>query len=123
MSQELQALDWGKVIQPEKFNPNLSLDRFEKALTPIINKFIPLEKLKNKEHKRKYKPWISNGIITSIKKRDKLLNQYIKTKNLMVKQTILNQYKHYRNSIVDLIKKSKLIFYKNYFTQNSKNLK
>merc|ERR1712100_796608 len=72
-SQEIQALNWGQIIQPEKFDPNHSLKRLEEAISPIINKYIPLEKLKNSEYKRRYKPWITSGIRVSIKHRDKLL--------------------------------------------------
>ena len=35
-SQEIQALDWGQMIQPEKFDPNYSLERLEHAVSPII---------------------------------------------------------------------------------------
>ena len=41
----------------------------------------------------------------------------------MIKQILFNDYKTYRNSIVELTKKSKLNYYKNYFSQNSNNLR
>ena len=90
----------------KKKDPNYSLENFEKALQPIIDKYIPLEKLKNAEHKRKYKPWITAGIRTSIKHRDKLLSSYTKEKNLSKKSEILHEYIAKRNSIVELIKKA-----------------
>ena len=67
MSQDINNINWDIIINPEKKDPNYSLENFEKALQPIIDKYIPLEKLKNAEHKRKYKPWITAGIRTSIK--------------------------------------------------------
>ena len=85
ISQEINALDWGSIIKPEKFDPNYSLEKFEQSISPIIQKYLPLEKVKNKEHKRKYKPWITNGIQTSIKHRDKLLYKYKKEKNQAIK--------------------------------------
>ena len=85
MSQDINNINWDIIIDPEKKDPNHSLENFEKALQPIIDKYIPLEKLKNAEHKRKYKPWITAGIRTSIKHRDKLLSSYTKEKNLSKK--------------------------------------
>ena len=36
----------------------------------VVNKDVPLKKLSNKEIKRKKKPWVTKGIITSIHKRN-----------------------------------------------------
>ena len=105
MSQEIKALDWGKIIEPEKFDSNHSFEKLEEAISPIINTFIPLEKVKNVEHKRRYKPWITHGICTSIKHRDKILSQLKKEKNTRRKSSLHCEYKALRNSIVELTKK------------------
>ena len=42
---------------------------------------MPLRKLSNKEFKRVYKPWITNGIVNSISRKNKLYNKYTKTKD------------------------------------------
>ena len=61
------------------------------------------------------KPWITNGIKTSIKVRDKLYKQMIKQKDAILKNQKQMLYKRYRNKIVDLLKITKEAYYKNYF--------
>ena len=58
-----------------------------------------------------------------MKRRDKLLKQYINTKNPTRKSAFHAEYKLVRNQIVELTKLSKNNFYKKYFSTNSGNLK
>ena len=123
MSQDLISLDWKQILQPEKMDANLAFNNFYEALQPIIDKYIPLEKVKKNDHKRRYKPWITLGIRTSMRKRDKLLHLYMKEKNPTQKSSLHYEYKSLRNSIVELTKKSKLNYYNSYFTANNNNLR
>ena len=84
---------------------------------------MPLKKLTNKQYKRKYKPWITHGILTSMRRRDKLLHQFIRTKDPNSKLALHTEYKLLRNKILQLTKLNKQIFYKNYFTSNNNNLR
>ena len=53
-----------------------------------------------------YKPWITNWILNSIKRQDKLFAKYIKTKNEAKREEIHNEYKILRNRINELINES-----------------
>ena len=55
-----------------------------------ISASIDFMKLTKKELKQRYKPWVTFGLLNSMKRRDKLLKQYIRTKNYVRKQTIHN---------------------------------
>ena len=123
MSEDLNNLDWNQILQPEKNDANLAFNNFQVAIAPIINKFMPLEKVKNDEYKRRYQPWITPGIRTSIRRRDKLLRQYIKMKESPRRTSLHTEYKNLRNTIVELIKQSKLSYYNNYFSVNNNNLR
>ena len=57
------------------------------------------------------KPWITNGIKTSIKVRDKLYKQMIKQKDAILKNQKQMLYKRYCNKIVDLLKITKEAYY------------
>ena len=84
-----------------------------------------MKKVSRKQIKKGSKPWITRGIKTSIKKRDKLLKSFIKENDLNIKTNLHNQYKFYRNQIVKLTRVSKTNHYKNYFNANinkSKNI-
>ena len=58
-----------------------------------------------------------------MKRRDKLLRQYINAKNTTVKLALKSEYKLLRNQIVELTQMSKNNFYKKYFSTNNDNLK
>ena len=61
------------------------------------------------------KPWITNGIKTSIKVREKLYKQMIKQEDVILKNQKQMLYKRYCNKIVDLLKITKEGYYKKYF--------
>jgi hypothetical protein len=105
MSQDFQSLEWEKILEIEKLDANHSFNNFYSAIEPIIEKFMPLEKVSNKDHKRRYKPWITKGILTSIKRRDKLLLKITKMKTPLRKAPFEAEYKHIRNQIVELTNK------------------
>ena len=123
MSDELKNIDWNAVMEISKNDANISFNNWWSKLDPIIDKFMPLEKITNKEYKRKFKPWITTGLVNSMKRRDKLLRQYINAKNATAKLALSTQYKLLRNQIVELTKVSKNNFYKKYFSTNNTNLK
>ena len=84
---------------------------------------MPKRKITKKEFKQEYKPWVTRGILTSIRRKDKLLKKFIRTKNHIRKQIIHNEYKTLRNQIIYLTRKSKHNFYQNSFNKNNTNLR
>ena len=123
MSQDLLGIDWDNILQIEKLDPNFSFDNFYSSITPIINKYIPLKKVSNKVHKRKFKPWVSSGIKQCMRRRDKLYTQLRKCKSHLRKQTILDEYKFVRNRVVELTLIAKKNYYNHYFEANNRNLR
>ena len=84
--------------------------------------FAPLKKLNKKQLRLEAKPWITPGIVNSIKKREKLLRQYIKTTEPNLKNELYNEYKKFRNKLVAIIRKRKKHHFQTYFTENAKNI-
>ena len=123
IKQDLNSLDWNQVIQSENGDPERALENFDNALAPLIYKYIPLQKVSNVEHKRKFNPWITSAIRSHVRRRDKLLRNHINAKTPSIKLSLYDDYKVERNNVVELTRKSKLSFYKSYFTANSKNLR
>ena len=83
----------------------------------VVNKNAPLKELSNREIKRKKKPWITKGIITSIHKRNSYLKKFRKTDN----QLFFIRYKCYRDKINHFIRKSKKDYYCKKFNKCSQN--
>ena len=85
----------------------------------VVNKNAPFKHLSNREIRRKKKPWINNGIITSIHKRNSYLKKFRKTDN----QLFFIRYKCYRDKINHLIRKSKKDYYCKNFNRCRQNIR
>ena len=68
---------------------------------------------------KKIKPWITVGLVNSIKYSDKLKRQLIKNFNTELEHT----YKNYRNTVKKLINTTKNEYYKHQFEKNKNNSK
>ena len=104
---------WNKVIIAT--NPDNSLDRFYDILNFYINKHSTHRYKKQKNKYKKIKPWITQGIINSIKTRDKLAKK-LKKEPLNIE--LRNNYKKYRNKLTGIIKKIKEKYYTEKFESN-----
>ena len=87
----------------ESGDPDYPFNMFDSKINELLNKYVPLKKLKKKDFKNQLKPWITTGILKSVKRRDRLLHKYIKEKDLKIKENLHNEYRKLRNQIVTLI--------------------
>ena len=69
------------------------------------------------------RPWITRGILQSMRKRDNLFKSMAREKDFVLKLEISKSYKLYCNMIVTLLKQSKKNYYSSYFTENQNNVK
>ena len=115
--------DWDQLLDLDNKNPDNSFNSFITTLEGLLDAYAPKIKLTKKQIKSNLKPWITQGIKKSIFIRDKILKQYINCKDVDLKEYLHERYKTYRNSIVNLIRNSKKIYFTNYFQTNSKNSK
>ena len=63
------------------------------------------------------------GTKHSMKIRDKLYKQFIKSKNSQTREIKQAAFKKYRNKIIDLLRRSRQSYYQKYFSDNKKNAK
>ena len=68
-------------------DPNYSFEMFNNKTNELINKHLPEKKMNNKYFKLQAKPWVTPGILNSIKRRDKLLNSELTLKMLNEKKS------------------------------------
>ena len=116
-------IDWPKVLSTNLGDVNYSFDRFDQKINEILDKHVPLKKLSKKELKLQAKPWITQGILNSIKQRDKLLRKYINATEINHKEELHKEYKSLRNKIVAILRNSKKLYYQNYFQENAKDIR
>ena len=118
---DILSTDWNSTIVED--DADLSFNQFLSKLNYIIDKYMPLKKLSNREYKRRFKPWITNGILNSISRKNKLYNKYSKTKDELMKQQVFDEYKSLRNIVNELLRKSKKSYYESFFVEHNNNIK
>ena len=118
---DLALINWDDLIDAN--DANKTFDNLLLEINILVDKYLPLKKISKREFKRTYKPWITDGILNSINRKDKLYNRYIKTKNKTNKEDLHKEYKTLRNQVNELIGLSKKNYYGKYFTEHSNNIK
>ena len=118
-------INWKTLMRNDLRDPNISFKRFYEKLDALINEHLPLKRLSKNQIKNRNKPWITKGILKSVRKRDNVYKRFMKEKDPIVREILRDQYKRYRNCLVNLIRCSKTNYFKKYFNdnfQNSKNI-
>ena len=77
--------------------------------------------LTKKELKTRSKTWLTSGILTSIKNKNKIYNKVCKAEDQARKQHLHEKFKIYRNSLANLTRQSKQNYYKKYLEENKTN--
>lgn len=100
---DIESEGWGRVYNSK--NP----DDAAKALTDILNTYINLHTTVIKSNRnRKIKPWITVGLITSMRRRDRL--NFVRKQNPN-DQHLADYYRRYRNLVTLLTKQIKNQYY------------
>ena len=115
--------DWSSVIKLEREDPNYSFNLYENTLNTLIDKYIPLRKITQKELKQQYKPWITNAILRSINAREKLYKKFIKAKDEKAKRDYHKMHRELRNQILTKCRNSKKDYFQNFFIKNANDVK
>ena len=98
------------------------MENFLARFDQILDKHLPLRKLRQREFKQKFKPWISNDILNKIDEKNKTFRKYMKCKNLVRKDELFGQFKNLKSEITSLTRTGKKAYYQKYFTENKDNL-
>ena len=108
---DLIQVDWDEITARGTDYINKIFSSFYNKLNKIVNKHAPFKTMSKRRKKKLSKPWITKGIRTSIKIKNRL---YMSGDHA--------QYKHYRNTISKLTRISKKQYYSQFFTINLKNI-
>ena len=114
---DLLQLIMYKVVNIDNFED--ACDYTHKSTLHLLNKHFPLEILTKKEIELECKPWITKGILTSSKIKNKTFKLFKKTG----KQEDYQKFKTYRNLINKLKRRSMILYYKKYFQEHMNNAK
>ena len=111
------------IIVNEDQGTDQSYTNFYRKLEDILDLMAPYRKLTQKEIKLQTMPWITRGILVSMKVRDKLYKQ-IKLQKQEAERDILSyRYKRYRNIIINLLRLRKKDYYSSFFEEHQGNVR
>ena len=115
-------IDWDNTLEANRNDVNYSFTTFMDKMNTLIDKYMPLRKITNKEYKRRFKPWINDNILKKIHKRNIELSKLTKCKDPESKSNIASTIRTMKNEITALTRKNKKEFYNQYFSINKNNL-
>ena len=118
---DLLQLILHKIVNFDEFYQ--AYDYSHKMLLNILNKYFPLKILTKKEIELERKPWITQGILTSTKIKNKTYRLFAKSNDKDKSSSIYIKFKRYRDLINTLKKKSQKLFHVSYFKQYMNNAK
>ena len=112
LNSDLATINWSCIIKTHANNVDELFSTFYRNFNKIVNKHAPIKTLSRRRIKQFSKPWITKGIRTSIKEKNRLYQIADQEK-----------YKYYRNKICSLIHLSKKHYYCAFFNNNLSNKK
>ena len=99
------------------------MNKYLSKIDSLLDTHASFKKLNKKELKFLTKPWITQGLQNSIKKKNNLYSKFVKCKNKIMKELHHNNYKSHRNLLSTLLKKAKEKYFTNFFNENIKDIK
>ena len=120
---DIKDTKWDKILELNKRNVDLSSENFLKTFDSIIDKHLPLRKLTIQEKKLSQKPWITIGILNSIKNKNRKYRKYQRAQDATRKHDLHNEFKTYLNKLDKVLKSSKSKHYQKFFEANKANLR
>ena len=94
-------------------------NKFIKTIKDIIDIHAPLKSYSRRQKRLKRKPWITKGILVSIRKKNSMFKPYFINGNAAQKHL----FKTYTNKLTKIKARSKSLFYKNELSKNKNDPK
>ena len=111
-NKDLSEVDWHDIVVSKANNIDDQFSSFYRQMNKAVNKNAPIKIISARKRKQLAKPWITKGIRTSIKIKNKLYESGSDSK-----------YKYYRNKIASLTRLSKKQYFFDFFNENMKNMR
>jgi hypothetical protein len=117
----LANLDWTPVVSLHDVNASYS--EFLNIFSENYDHHIPLVTRKFNKYRHRTEPWITTGILTSLKKRDKMHSKMMKQRNPAAKQAAELEYKSFKNILNKIIKLSKKTYWNDLLAGHQNDVK
>ena len=117
----LTQIDWNNYLKIYNNNRDLSFDLFLRKINFLYNKHSLVITSKRKNNYDPFKPWLTPGVIKSIRIKNNLYKQFCQATNPTQRVSLHQKFKNYRNEIVTLNCLCKEDYFKAYFETNKKD--
>ena len=117
---DLENTNWKNLLSLYLKDVNFSFAHPIQKVDDLLDKHAPYKNFKVKNNKNN-KPWITNGLKTSINIKNNYHKKFIRAKDPKRKENLHTLYKAYKNQITNLSRRSKESYFKNLFEENKKN--
>ena len=107
----ISATNWYHVL--DEGDANVAFDMFYDTFKITYDACFPYVRIKNNKSKQNRAPWITSGILKSIKRKDKLYRNYLKTPS----PEKWSYYRKFRNKLNHVIRIAKKHHYVEKFTE------
>ena len=118
---ELKVINWDRLFEGKSIDEQVEI--FLKKINCLLDEMAPVRRLTKKELNLRQNPWITRGLLKSMRSRDKLYKEFVKEKDKTKKINLHTAYKIIRNQIITLIRRSRNSYYASYFEDNKTNAK
>ena len=116
------SVEWEDLLKIDELNGDNSTNIYLDKINMLLDTYAPRKKINKYSLKFKSKPWITLALQKSISVKNKLLGNFMKKKDPILKEEFHTNYKKYRNLLSTLMKKSKQAYDK-YFERNWNNIR
>ena len=120
---DFNQTDWDQILCTEKSDINFWINQYLSEIDSLLEIHAPLKKLNKNEMKFLNKPWITQGLQNSIKRKNNIYSKFVKCKNQKLKEFYHNNYKTNRNLLPTLLKRTTEKYFTQFFNENIKNIK
>ena len=115
---DFNQINWEQILCNEE-----SMNKYLLKIDSLLDTHAPFKKRNKMELRFLTKPWITQGLQNSIKKKNNIYSKFVKCKNKIMKELHHNNYKNYRNLVSTLLKRAKEKYFTNFFNENIKDIK
>ena len=120
---DLSNEQWSEIYKNEPNSVNTKWNNFIQKYKELFEKNIPIKRIKFNKYKHKLVPWLTSGILTSIKTRDKLHYKITKELNQNKRIKLMTRYRTHQHILKKIINIYKNKYWKVKFEETKSDSK
>ena len=120
---DLNKQDWSPCTMYSDTDIDHQTEKFSNTYSQLYRNNFPMRKIKFNKYKHKLQQWLTGGILTSIKNKDKQAKKIKKETNINKKNVLMIKYKTYCKTLNSIMKNAKSLFWKQKFEKSKHDIK